>query len=83
MLLTAAPGGDCSTPWSCRDTDDLSGKGLWGDLKYVGICVLPPAWLVFTLQYTGRGHLVTRRLLAVLTAGPLIVLAPARDPRHP
>ena len=57
------------------DTNDLATRGLWGDVKYVGVCVLPPAWLVFTLQYTGRGHLVTRRLLAVLTAGPLIVLA--------
>ncbi len=54
-------------------TDDLGARMRWGDLKYVGIAVLPPAWLVFVLQYTGRGRLVTRRLLAVLAIEPLLV----------
>jgi PAS domain S-box-containing protein len=53
---------------------DLGDKGRWGDLKYVGICVLAPAWLVFVLQYTGRGRLVTRRVLGILTIEPLVVL---------
>ncbi len=56
-------------------TDDLGSKGVWGDLKYVGICTLAPSWLVFVLQYTGRGHLVTRRMLALLTIEPVVVLA--------
>jgi PAS domain S-box-containing protein len=47
----------------------------WGDLKYVGICVLPPAWLVFVLQYTGRAHRVTRRLVGLLTLEPVGLLA--------
>ena len=54
---------------------DLPSKTLWGDLKYVGVCALAPAWLVFVLQYTGRGPLVTKRLLALLTLEPLVVLA--------
>jgi PAS domain S-box-containing protein len=57
------------------DTNDLATRSLWGDVKYVGVCVLPAAWLAFALQYTGRGHLVSRKVLAVLTAEPLIVLA--------
>jgi PAS domain S-box-containing protein len=73
VLLTAA------TWWGFfyaleLSTADPSGKSFWGDLKYVGICVLPAAWLAFTLQYTGRGHLVTRKVLAALTVEPLVVL---------
>jgi len=56
-------------------TSDLAARSLWGDVKYIGVCVLPPAWLAFALQYTGRGHLVGRKVQAVLTAEPLVVLA--------
>lgn len=47
---------------------------LLGDLKYVGICTLAPAWAVFILCWTGRGHRVTRRLLLALAVEPLVVL---------
>ena len=60
--------------------NDLGTKGLWGDLKWVGICVLPPAWLVFVLQYTGRTRPVTRRLLLLLCLEPVAVLALLADP---
>jgi serine phosphatase RsbU (regulator of sigma subunit) len=49
-------------------------KSRWGDLKYVGIVALAPAWLVFVLQYTGRGERVTRRLVALLAIPPLVAL---------
>jgi sigma-B regulation protein RsbU (phosphoserine phosphatase) len=55
--------------------DDVDVKGRWGDLKYVGVMTLAPAWLTFVLQYTGRGHLVTRRLLGLLAVAPLAMLA--------
>lgn len=55
--------------------DSLAVRSRWGDLKYVGIVTLAPAWLVFVLQYTGRGHLVTRRLLVLLAIPPLAALA--------
>ena len=48
---------------------------LWGDLKYVGIVLLPPAWLVFVLLFTGRRTWVTRRSLALLAVEPVLVLA--------
>ncbi|TGN65728.1 PAS domain-containing protein [Nocardioides eburneiflavus] len=54
--------------------DDVAVKSRWGDLKYVGILALAPAWLVFVLQYTGRGSRVTRRLLAVLAVEPILAL---------
>lgn len=54
--------------------EDVPAKSHWGDLKYVGILVLAPAWLVFVLQYTGRGSRVTRRLLATLAVEPALAL---------
>lgn len=54
--------------------DDVAAKSRWGDLKYVGILALAPAWLVFVLQYTGRGGRVTRRLLALLAIEPVLAL---------
>ena len=55
--------------------DSLAVRSRWGDLKYVGIVTLAPAWLVFVLQYTGRGQLVTRRLVALLAIPPAAALA--------
>ena len=51
-----------------------SAKQTWGDVKYLGVCLLPAAWLVFTLQYTGRAVWLTRRLLLLLSVEPLVVL---------
>ena len=45
-----------------------------GDLKYVGIVGLTPGWLTFILFWTGRGHRVTRGLLALLAVEPVLVL---------
>jgi diguanylate cyclase (GGDEF)-like protein/PAS domain S-box-containing protein len=50
------------------------GQEFWGCLEYVGTTLLPPAWLIFVLEYTGRPERVTRRLLALLAIEPLAVL---------
>ncbi|GAB3434546.1 hypothetical protein GCM10027517_02730 [Phycicoccus ginsengisoli] len=50
-------------------------KSLWGDLKYLGVSLLGPSFLCFVLQYTGRGHRVTRRLLLLLAVEPVVVMA--------
>src|SRR5688500_6119543 len=55
--------------------DSWAVRSRWGDLKYVGIVTLAPAWLVFVLQYTGRSRLVTRRLVALLAIPPAAALA--------
>jgi PAS domain S-box-containing protein len=52
---------------------DLAGKEFWGDLKYVGICLLPPAWLAFVLQCTGQTSW-PRWLGPALALEPLAVL---------
>jgi diguanylate cyclase (GGDEF)-like protein len=72
MLATAA--------WSLAYALELSAPGtsdreLWGALKYVGITVLPPAWLLFALQYTGRMGRPSARFLGALTVEPVVVLA--------
>jgi PAS domain S-box-containing protein len=54
-------------------TVDLDARIRWGDLKYVGVCILPPAWLVFVLRYTGRDRRVNRRLLLWLAVEPAAV----------
>jgi PAS domain S-box-containing protein len=46
----------------------------WGEAKYAGVATLPPAWLCFVLQYIGRAHVVTRRLVLLLAVEPLAVL---------
>ena len=54
--------------------DDIATKSRWGDLKYVGITTLAPAWLTFVLQYTGRDRWVTGRLLALLAVPPVVTM---------
>ena len=66
--------------WGAAYAGELTSQGLqarqvWGDLKYVGICLLPPSMLVFVLDYTGRRRLVTRRLLVALSVVPVTVWA--------
>jgi PAS domain S-box-containing protein len=53
---------------------DIATKSHWGDLKYIGVAVLAPSWLVFVLEYTNRGHLVTRRLLVLLAIEPMTLM---------
>ncbi|HEV3399383.1 MAG TPA: histidine kinase N-terminal 7TM domain-containing protein [Actinomycetes bacterium] len=35
---------------------DLAGRETWGDLKYVGVVLLPPAYLAFVLQCSGHAR---------------------------
>jgi PAS domain S-box-containing protein len=48
---------------------DLAGRERWGDLKYVGVVLLPPAYLAFVLQCSG--HTRWPRW-----AGPVLALEP-------
>ena len=53
--------------------DDLAGREFWGDLKYVGVCLLPPVYLAFVLQCGGRTRW-PRWLGPVLALEPVAVL---------
>src|ERR671920_963707 len=54
---------------------DVPTKSRWGDLKYVGIVAVAPAWAAFVLQYTGRGRMLPRRVLLLLVVEPVLLLA--------
>ena len=51
-----------------------STKVLWAKIGYLGIVTVPTAWVAFTLEYTGRGHWLTRRNLALLALVPVVTL---------
>jgi len=62
---------------------DLATRQLWGDLKYVGICLLTPAWLAFVFYYVGRARWPNRLIGALLLVEPLAVLVLlANDTTH-
>src|SRR5690349_22216022 len=47
-------------------TDNQSRKIFYAQIQYVGIALVPLAWLAFTLQYTGKRAWLTRARLALL-----------------
>lgn len=67
LLLTAMSG------WSLLyaaelQAPSLAAKVIFAKLQYLSITTIPPLWLIFALQYTGRDHWLTpwrRRLLFV------------------
>lgn len=52
-------------------TPDMATKQFFSSLSYVGITGVPLAWLLFTLEYTGRATWITRRRLALLLIEPI------------
>jgi PAS domain S-box-containing protein len=52
----------------------LSTRLLWGDAKWLGICLLPPAWFAFIMQYTGRERWVNRFTMAALAVPPVAMI---------
>ena len=55
-------------------TATIGGRELWGALKYLGIGLMPPAWLTFVAQYTGTGRPLARRTLLALSVVPIVML---------
>jgi PAS domain S-box-containing protein len=53
---------------------DLQTKILWTKTQYLGIVIVPTAWFVYTLQFTGRQRWLTHRNLLLLGVLPLITL---------
>jgi PAS domain S-box-containing protein len=53
---------------------DLGAISRWGDVKYIGLVLLPPAWFAFAALFAGRGSWVNRRNLALLAIHPVVVL---------
>ena len=52
----------------------LSAKVFWSNVNFLGIVIVPTAWLAFALQYTGRDKWLTRRNVALLAVLPALTL---------
>ena len=53
----------------------LGARLFWGDAKWLGIALLPPAFYAFVMQYTGRPQWVNRRTMAALAVVPVATVA--------
>jgi diguanylate cyclase (GGDEF)-like protein/PAS domain S-box-containing protein len=55
-------------------SSSLASKLFWAKVEYLGIVIVPAAWLVFSLQYSGHIQKLSRRALAALALMPTITL---------
>jgi len=46
----------------------------WTYLEYVGIAVIPPLWLIFTLNFAGKEHFLTRNRILALFLVPIVTV---------
>lgn len=65
--------------WSLCDllvliSSGFEAKTFWDKASYLGIALVPTAWLVFTLQYTSQDRWLTRRNLTLLSIEPLLTI---------
>lgn len=47
----------------------------WEQIKYIGIFLIPPSWLIFSLQWTGRDKWITKEKIYIIYAISLLLLA--------
>lgn len=52
----------------------LQGKLFWAGTQYIGIVIIPVAWLVFALQYTRRDRWLSPRNQTLLAILPVLTL---------
>jgi len=60
----------------------LAGKTLYSNVQWVGVVLIPVAWLLFALEYTGRDRYLRPRYVALLSVVPAATVgfALAGDP---
>ena len=56
------------------EASTLAAKMLWYDVQWIGVVVIPVAWLLFAFEYTGRDRYVTPGAVAALSAVPVVTL---------
>lgn len=66
--------------WGLGDSLEISSidpqvQFFWVKVQYLGVVVVPAAWLAFALQYIGRDMWLTRRNLTLLAIEPVLTLA--------
>ncbi len=55
------------------DATGIAAKAFWVDVSWVGIAVIPVAWLFFSLEYSGHHEYVQSRYVAVASIVPLCI----------
>lgn len=64
-------------------TDDPALRLIWSNFTFLGVTIVPVAWLLFALEYTGRSKWITRRNVALLFIFPaLTLIAVWTNPMH-
>jgi diguanylate cyclase (GGDEF)-like protein/PAS domain S-box-containing protein len=74
VLLLVAAGIWCATYALELATSGRAVQEFWGSAEYLGTTLLPPAWLAFVLEYTGRRDQLSRRTLLLLAIEPVLAL---------
>jgi putative methionine-R-sulfoxide reductase with GAF domain len=83
VALTALVAWWCFTYALELATTDPETMLLWVKLEWIGIALVPVAWFLFALVYTGHGHLVTLRNTGLLMILPLVTIVLAwTTPAH-
>jgi signal transduction histidine kinase len=54
----------------------------WTRVGWVGVVVVPVAWVSFALEYTGRDQYLTRRYVALLSTVPVVTVLLAFTPEY-
>jgi signal transduction histidine kinase len=52
----------------------VEGKILWNEIAWIGVVIIPVAWLLFATEYTGRDQYVTPIHLTALSIVPLLTI---------
>lgn len=74
LVLMAAVAFWCFTYMLELGSAELATKLFWAKVKYFGITLVPPAWLVLTLQYTRKERWLKPRYIALLGVMPVFML---------
>ncbi|WP_275552437.1 histidine kinase N-terminal 7TM domain-containing protein, partial [Halorubrum sp. SD626R] len=54
--------------------ESVSGTLTWTKLGWIGVMIVPVAWILFALEYTGRDQYITRRNVALLSVVPVLTV---------
>ena len=54
--------------------ETLGGKLFWTNVSWVGVVLIPVAWLLFALEYTGRDEYLRWRYVAALMVVPCVTI---------
>ena len=54
--------------------DSIARKILWSNVQWIGVVVIPVAWLLFAMEYTGRDHYARRSIVAGLFVVPVVTV---------